>query len=105
MKINKKQYTTHGFERVKERSDFCDKQLNNLSRYAIKNGINISDIPDGRLKKYVWHRIKQRDKRVKLYRGYVFIFFKNSKRLITFYPLPDFFIPEYKEISKKRKKI
>ena len=98
MSINKKQYTYHGFERAKERSNISDKELNNLSLYAVKNGINFNQIPPGPLKSYVGWKTAQGGKRVKLYRGYVFIFFLNSRRMITCYPLPEKHMEEYKKV-------
>lgn len=104
MKINKKQYTYHGYLRVKERSNINDKEIQNLSFMAIKNGIAFTQIPPGPLKSYVGYKMSQGNKRVKLYRGYVFIFFLNSRRLITCYPIPEKHYEEYKQIVKKRNK-
>ena len=66
-----------------------------ISRYAIKNGLNLNDLPDGPLKNYVYAKTKIRGKRIKLYRGYVFIFFRASKRMITCYPIPEKHVEEY----------
>lgn len=108
MNINKKQFTFHGYERVRERSDIKEKELNNLSFYAIKNGIDYNCIPAGPLKNYLWYRANKYNKRIKLYRGYVFIFFQNSRRLITCYPIPEKHLEEYREmvnnLKKKRRK-
>ena len=103
MNINRKQYTLHGYERVKERSNISDKELNNLSFFAIKNGIGFNQVPTGKLRNYLWYRAYKNDKRIKLYRGYVFIFFKNSRRLITCYPIPEKHIEEYEKIAKEFK--
>ncbi len=101
MKVNKKQYTYHGFERVRERSNIKEK---NLSLYAVKNGISINQIPPGPLKSYVGCKMAKGGKRVKLYRGYVFIFFWNSKRMITCYPIPEKHMDEYNKLIKRKKK-
>lgn len=108
MKINNKQYTYHAYERIKERSNIKNKELYNLSSHAIKNGISFNQIPPGSLKSYVGYKVAKKNKRVKLYRGYVFIFFKNSKRMITCYPIPEKHLKEYKKLvaeKNKKKKI
>lgn len=102
MRIDKNQYTFHGFIRVKERLNVKDKEIKTLSLYAIKNGLNLGDLSEGRLRTFVINKMNQKHKRIKLYRGYVFIFFKNSNRLITSYPIPESLMSEY-EIARRRK--
>jgi len=104
-KINKKLFTYHGYKRATERVALNPKELQRISLWAIKNGINPHDIPEGALKKYVLSRVNRYHKRIKLYRGYVFIFFETSRRMITCYPVPERFLDEYKKILAKSKKI
>ena len=104
MKIDKKQFTYHGYLRIKERSNISEKEIRNLSVLAIRNGIGFTQIPPGSLKSYVGSKEGQKKKRVKLYRGYVFIFFLNSKRLITCYPIPEKHLKEYNELVKNNKR-
>lgn len=101
-KTNNKSFTQHGYYRLKERTNINDKELKRINYYAIKNGIGFSDIPSGPLKDYVARRVFKKNKKVKLYRDYVFIFFKNSKRMITCYKIPDKYLEEYKKILKKK---
>lgn len=96
-----KNLTLHSYERLLERTDLRYEELKQISSLAIKNGISFSELPSGPLKSYVGRKISRRGKRVKLYRGYVFIFFINSKRMITCYPIPDKHLGEYKKILKK----
>ncbi len=103
MKINRKQYTFHGFERASERLTIRKKELYNLSLFAVRNGLNFGEIPPGPLKSYVGCKASQKNKRIKLYRGYVFVFFLNSRRLITCYPIPEKHFSEYKELMAKKK--
>ncbi|MBR3208835.1 MAG: hypothetical protein IKF82_01060 [Bacilli bacterium] len=102
LRIDKSRFTVHGYNRVKERTDVIDKEVKTLSLYAVKNGLNLGDLEEGFLKKYVEKRINQGQKRVKLYRGYVFIFFKNSRRLITCYPIPDYLFEDYKKARMRK---
>lgn len=101
--MDKKQYTKHGIERIKERTDISKHDLKMLSKYAIKNGMNLQDIPPGPFKSYVGYKVHKENKRIKIYRGYVFIFFKTSYRLITCYPIPEKHIDEYNKIIKNKK--
>lgn len=94
-KIKKELWTRHAYDRVTERTDMNSTELIYISRYAIKNGLNFNDLPDGPLKNYVYAKSKIKGKRIKLYRGYVFIFFRASKRMITCYPIPEKHVEEY----------
>lgn len=104
MKINKKQFTYHGFQRTEERTGIEDRDKKRLGSYAVRNGIDFCQIPPGPLRSYVGFKIAQKGKRVKLYRGYVFIFFKTSNRIITCYEIPKRHLTEYNELKKKYKK-
>lgn len=100
-KINKKLYTKHGFRRVKERTNIGSKEIKKeLINIAIKKGLHYGAIPPGPLRDFLYSKAKVGNKRVKLYKGYIFIFFVNSKRLITCYPLPEQFQEEYKSLLK-----
>lgn len=99
----KKQFTTHGLNRIKERTNINENDFKMLSRYAVKNGISLNQIPQGELNKFVASKVAVKNKRVKLYRGYVFILNKNSYRLITCYPIPDNLLEEYYKIKRMLK--
>ncbi len=103
MRIDKKQFTLHGYNRVKQRTDFKITKNTNLSASAVKYGLNFNDIPPGPLKSYVGWKRARGGKRIKLYKGYVFVFFLNSKRLLTCYPIPEKHLAEYNQIIKKTK--
>lgn len=103
MKKNKN-LTYHSYERLKERTTLREDELKRISYYAIKNGLDFSNLPSGDLKSYVGRKIEKKNKRVKLYRGYVFIFFLNSKRMITCYPIPEKHLKEYEKIKNKKEK-
>lgn len=105
MKINKKQYTYHGFKRTRERTGIDDKDKKLLGSHAVRNGLNFYELPPGPLKSYVGFKIAKKGKRVKLYRGYVFIFFKTSNRIITCYEIPERHLEEYKKIIKDKNKL
>lgn len=105
MKINKNQYTYHGYKRTEERTEIEERDKKLLGSHAVRNGINFGEIPPGPLKSYVGFKIAKKGKRVKLYRGYVFIFFRNSNRIITCYKIPDRHFEEYKNILKNKNKL
>ncbi len=106
-KINQKRFTSHAYKRVFERVDIKDVSFETLCIYAKKNGLDYGQLPEGPLRTYLYLKHEKRNKKAKIYRGYVFIFFNNSKKLITCYPLPDKYQEEYntflKELEGKKK--
>lgn len=87
---NKKTYkvSRHASMRMKERTPFNHKERRRLFREALKHGYNAQDIKDPNLKGYMLS--KKGRAYVKLYKGYIFIYSKNTKHLYTVYPLPEY---------------
>ena len=106
--MNKYDYfTSHGLDRANERFDGHSKEIKTLAMYAKRNGICYHDIPTGKLRAYLASKQGGIKRIAKIYRGFVFIFTKNSKRLITCYILPEKYKEEYDktlEILKIKKK-
>ena len=88
---NRKCYkiTKHASIRMKERTKFNHKERYYLFKKAIKYGKNPQDIKDESLQGYMYS--KRRNAYIKLYRGYIFIYSRNTKRLYTMYELPKCF--------------
>ena len=86
---NKKTYKVshHANMRMKERTPFNHKERRHLFREALMYGKNAYDIKDPRLHGYMLSKKKRAY--VKLYKGYIFIYSKNTKHLYTVYPLPE----------------
>lgn len=86
---NKKTYkvSRHANMRMKERTPFNHKERRHLFREALLYGKNAYDIKDPRLHGYMLSKKKRAY--VKLYKGYIFIYSKNTKHLYTVYPLPE----------------
>ena len=86
---NKKTYKVshHANMRMKERTPFNHIERRRLFREALKHGQNAQDIKDPNLKGYMLS--KKKHAYVKLYKGYMFIYSKNTKHLYTIYPLPE----------------
>lgn len=78
--------TKHSKLRMKERTGLNHNERKSLFRRALDNGKSINDIKDDRTREYL---LKKKNCKVKLYRGYVFLYSKNSKTLYTMYKLPD----------------
>ena len=76
----------HSKQRMKERTDYNHKDRRTLFRNALDNGLSIGNIKDERLKQYI---MSKGNCKVKIYKGYIFIYSKNSKRLYTMYKLKD----------------
>lgn len=102
-----KNQTRHGLVRMEERLGITDKKYaTKLIRDASKNGLSIADFPEGQFKEYL--KSKDLGKRIKIHGGNVYIFNKNSDKVITVYPIPDEYKEEYvngkKLIKAKRQK-
>ncbi len=84
MKLSK-----HSKERMKERVGIKSKRIaENFFKNALMNGITAEQVKDEKLKQ----RLKSREKynsKVKLYKGWVFVYSKNSHQLYTMYKLEE----------------
>ena len=79
--------TKHSKIRMRERTNFNHNERRSLFRKALDNGESINDIKDEKIKNYLLR--KTSNCKVKLYKGYVFVYSKNSKVLYTVYKLPE----------------
>ena len=93
----------HGEKRSKERFGVgVAEGLGGMVNNAIKYGQNYSDFPqETKLHQFLLSKHLAANKRVKLYKGKVFIIFRTTPNLITCYELPE----ELKEEYEKYKKI
>ena len=80
MKISK-----HGKLRIIERAGISTNQMQ-FYRNAIRNGIAPKNMKEGKIRNYLIKKMYYC--KVKLYKGYVFIYSKNRKQLYTMYKLP-----------------
>ena len=84
MKLSK-----HSKERMKQRANIKSIHIQEkFFKNALLKGVSPEQVEDSLLKQ----RLKSREKynsKVKLYKGWVFVFSKNSKRLYTMYKLED----------------
>lgn len=94
-----KRPTTHGLKRLKSRVGIKSKKVGErIILEASKGGKNIMDFPPGEFREYLIS--KDHGKRVKVYKGIVFIFNKTSDRCITCYPIPKEHLEEYEQYGK-----
>lgn len=77
----------HSKERMRERSNIDKGNQKQFFRAALDKGKSPSVLKDGKLKEYLLARENQC--KIKVYKGYIFIHSKNSKRLYTMYKIPD----------------
>lgn len=86
-----KNSTTHAYYRAKKRLGLEEnKNIESLFRKAHKYGKMASYLPPGELRDWLFLK-EHPGKKIKVYKNNVFVFFKNSKRCITMYPLPEKF--------------
>lgn len=79
--------TKHSKKRMRQRTDFNHKERRHLFREALDNGKSPHEIKDEKLKQYLKSRVRCK---TKVYKGYIFIYGKNSKILYTMYPIPEY---------------
>jgi hypothetical protein len=84
MKLSK-----HSRDRLKQRANIKNQKIQeNFFRNALQKGISPEQIEDEQLRS----RLKSREKynsKVKYYKGWVFVYSKNSHRLYTTYKLEE----------------
>ena len=80
--------SSHGKLRMKERANIDTKNQMPFFTNALRKGKSPNDLKEGPTKQYLLKKQTSKSK-AKLYRGYVFIYSKNSKRLYTMYKLPE----------------
>lgn len=83
MKLSK-----HSKMRMRQRTNLNHQERKVLFRKALDYGKSQNDIHDEKLKEFLIKTAEKNDTKVKLYKGYVFIYSKNAKQLYTMYRLP-----------------
>ena len=78
----------HSKKRMSERTGLDSKNQKPFFANALRLGVSAGNMKDGPVKDFLLNKEKNRCK-AKLYKGYVFIYSKNSKRLYTMYKLPE----------------
>lgn len=86
----------HAKKRMRERTELNHKERIGLFRKALDNGKSVQEIKDLRVKKYLSGK-QTKCSKVKLYRGYVFVYSKNKHQLYTMYKLPSEYLEEVGE--------
>lgn len=79
----------HSKKRMRQRVNLNHKERLQLANDAIKYGKSGNDISPKKNKELREYLLSKPNCKVKLYKGYVFIYSKNSCRLYTVYPLPE----------------
>lgn len=91
--------TTHGLRRLKSRVGIKNKRVaERMIAEASRYGKSIYDFPEGEFRDYLIS--KDHGKRLRVFKGIVFIFNKTSDRCITCYPIPDEHLEEYNSYGK-----
>ena len=99
-----KNQTAHGMRRVSERCGISKDNAKCFIRAASIHGYSPSHMPEGsKLRDYTLLKEYGKGKRVKIYKGFIFIFNNTSNRLITAYPIPDDLIDEFNTFMTNRR--
>ena len=81
--------SNHSKIRMRERTAFNSRERYSLFREALQYGKSLNQIEDKKLKNYIWS--KSRYCKIKVYKGYMFLYSKNSHQLYTMYEIPERF--------------
>ena len=81
--------SNHSKIRMRERTAFNSQERYSLFREALQYGKSLNQIEDKELKNYIWS--KSRYCKIKVYKGYMFLYSKNSHQLYTMYKIPERF--------------
>lgn len=99
-----KKVTTHGKYRIRERVD-SNANLSSLRHQVLNSGKNVYDY-NGKFFQYLMSKERNDRYMPKVYKNNIYIFTKNSKRIITTYQIPEKYLPLVNyEIPKKAKEI
>ena len=79
--------SNHSYDRVKERTNLSKRETIKLMKEASRSGVSAGCMKPGPLREYL--EKKGDAKRVKYYKGYIFIFAKTSTSCITMYPVDE----------------
>lgn len=80
--------TQHSKQRIRERAGVRSSEKNKLFKQALLKGISAGNINNEIIKKYLLK--KERHCKTKIYKGYVFMYSKNGKKLYTMYEVPNY---------------
>lgn len=82
MKLSK-----HSKIRLRERTNFNHKERQLIFKNALKNGLSPEKVKNQKLKNFM--NSKNRRCKIKLYKGYLFLYGRNSHILYTMYKVPE----------------
>lgn len=77
----------HSKIRLRERTNLNHKERRKIFKEALQNGLSPDKVKDKKTRDYM--NSKNRHCKVKLYKGYIFLYSKNSHQLYTMYELPE----------------
>ena len=87
MSIHRTRNTVHSYDRAKERFGLSRETTKLMIKNALYYGISPDKLEDEELKRELLHKQACNRKRIKIYKGKVFVFCKTSTKCITIYPL------------------
>ncbi len=82
-----KHQTKHALTRAYERLGVPEKIAVNMMKRASSCGLSPSQLPEGPVRDVLMNKETRGHKRIKVYKGNVYVFNKNSNRCITVYKL------------------
>lgn len=88
--------TGHALKRLEQRANVTKKSgAVGYVKNALKNGLQIKDFPDGEFKDFLQRKADHSGKRIRVYKGFIFVFNTSNNGLTTLYEIPE----KFKEIK------
>lgn len=80
--------TEHSKLRLRQRAGVRSSEKNKLFKQALLKGMSAGNTNNEIIKKYLLK--KERHCKAKIYKGYIFMYSKNGKKLYTMYEVPTY---------------
>ena len=84
----KSKNTDHSYLRAAERFGWSKKKAKEMMQLASRHGVSVGNMRKGPLQEWLLEHQIYTHRRIKLYKGYVFVFASTSTKCITVYEAP-----------------
>lgn len=102
MTMRKVKNTHHAYIRAKERIGITKKEAERLIKEAYFSGVSVNALNDCPIKRFLARKAHYRRKRIKIYKGYVFVFCSTSTKCITMYKIKQEILDAQREWEKQK---
>lgn len=91
MSRNKTKNSAHAYERAAERLGWSKRKAKEEMAFARQGGLSVGELKPGALRDWLYAKQRGTPRKLKIWKGCVFVFCSTSTRCLTVYPLPEAF--------------